>query len=58
METKYEHEETTGNHRVVFLINKDGTRLVRGFESPYHAEDFIRKLKRSKKCTFISYTHY
>lgn len=57
METKYENEKTTGSHLVVF-INKDGTRLVRAFDSPYFAEDFIRKLKRSKKCTFISYTHY
>lgn len=57
METKYEYEKTTGSHLVVFL-NEKGQRLVRAFDSPFFAEEFIRKLRHSKKCTLVSYTHY
>lgn len=55
MKTKYEDENTTGNIRVVFL-NSDGIRLVRGFESDYLAQKFIRKINRSKKTTLVSVT--
>lgn len=57
-ETKYEHEETIGSHRVVFLVKKTGVRLVRSFNSPYQAEIFIKKLRHSNACEMVSYTRY
>lgn len=54
METKYAEEinTTDGNIKVVFF-NEKGVKLVRAFDSEYLADNFIRKLKRSK-CTLVS----
>lgn len=44
-----------GHYKVTFIVNETGAKLVRGFESPYLARNFVNKLKRSKKCTLVSY---
>ena len=56
--TKYAEEMNTtdGKIKVVFL-NADGIRLVRGFDSEYLAEKFLKKLRYSK-CTLVSYIKY
>lgn len=53
--TKYIIDSVHGENDVVFLENKSGKRLVRQFDSPYIAEKFVNKVRRSRKLTLISY---
>lgn len=39
---------------VRFMINESGKVVEKTFNSPYLAENFIRKLKYSKKLTFLA----
>ena len=39
---------------VVTFLNEGGKRLSRGFDSPYLADKFTRKIMHSKTCTLIS----
>ena len=50
-----QQEQNLGMYRVVFRVNKTGAKLVRGFDSPYLAKQFVRKLKYSKTCTVVSF---
>ena len=51
----YADNENSGFYKVVYLVNKTGEKLTRGFFSPYAAKKFINKLRYSKNCTLISY---
>ena len=39
---------------VKFIVNASGAVVEKTFSSQYLAEAFMRKLKHSKKCTFVS----
>lgn len=52
--TKYEANAVPGPNQVVF-INEHGVRLVGESNSLYALRRFVNRLKRSKKCTLISY---
>lgn len=55
MKTYYENDRSApSGYRVVFS-NKQNTRLVRVFSSPFLARKFVNKLRHSKKCTLLSY---
>lgn len=49
-----EETPSIGEFDVVFL-NEAGIKLVRQFTSPFLANKFIRKVRKSKKCTLVSY---
>lgn len=54
--TQYVGESTyIGSNDVVFLDNKTGRKLVRRFESPYLAKQFMNSVSRSKRTTLVSY---
>ena len=56
MSAKYvEDVPYVGINDVVFIANDSGRKLVRQFNSPYQARAFVNKLKRSKRCTLVSY---
>lgn len=56
METKYIEEVSyIGDFDVVFIAKDSGRKLIRVFDSPFMARDFVNKLKRSKKCILVSY---
>jgi len=55
--TTYENETNPGFYRVCF-INEKGVRLVRGFDSPYQARKFVEKIRKSRRCTLVSYTGF
>lgn len=40
---------------VKFMVNATGTVVEKTIESYYEAQKFIQKLRRSKKCTLLSY---
>jgi len=46
--------DCAGRYKVTYLVNATNTRLTKGFESPYFAQQFVRKLKHSKRCTLLS----
>ena len=55
-DTKYfEDVDSLGCFDVVFISRESGRKLVRQFNSPVFAKQFVRKVKRSKKCDLISY---
>lgn len=41
--------------KVTYIINESKTRVTKTFESAYLCRQFVNKLKRSKKCTLVSY---
>lgn len=41
--------------KVVFIVNTTKKKVEKTFESPYLCRQFVNKLKRSKKCTLVSY---
>lgn len=45
----------TGHYKVTYLVNKTQEKLTRGFESEYHARQFVNKLRHSKRCTLVSF---
>lgn len=51
----FEDAGALGCFDVVFIAKNSGRKLVRSFDSPFLAKEFIRKLRRSKKCTLVSY---
>lgn len=51
----FDDSRALGYFDVVFIINKTGHKLVKEFNSPVFARDFIRKLRHSKRCTLVSY---
>ena len=55
--TTYANEENLGYYKVCF-INEKGIRLVRGFDSPYEARKFVNKIRKSNRCTLVSYTGF
>jgi len=55
--TTYENETNLGFYKVTF-INEQGIRLVRGFDSPYEARKFVQKIRKSSRCTLVSYTGF
>ena len=55
--TYAENDDGFGFYKVTFA-NEFGVRLTRSFASPYLAKQFVNKLRRSKKCTLISYPAY
>ena len=55
--TTYENETNLGFYKVCF-INEKGIRLVRGFDSPYEARKFVQKIRKSRRCTLVSYTGF
>ena len=55
--TTYETEENLGYYKVTFL-NEKGIRLVRGFDSPYEARKFVNKIRKSTRCTLVSYSGF
>lgn len=42
----------------VVFINDRGNRVEMHFDSPYLCQKFVNKLKRSKKCTLVSYPQF
>ena len=48
------HPPNGGFYKVTYLVNETRTKLTRSFDSPYEASCFVRKLRRSGKCTLIS----
>ena len=55
-ETKYiEEVPYIRENDVVFISRDSGRKLVRNFDSPYLAGQFVNKLKRSKRCILVSY---
>lgn len=55
--TTYETEENLGYYKVTFL-NENGVRLVRGFDSVYLARQFVNKIRKSSRCTLVSYSGF
>lgn len=55
--TTYETEENLGYYKVTFL-NERGVRLVRGFDSVYLARQFVNKIRKSSRCTLVSYSGF
>ena len=56
LNTVYAGDECAGYYKVTFIVKDgDGTKLTRGFDSPYLAKKFINKLKHSKRCLLVSY---
>ena len=56
MSTKYiEEVPYIGDFDVVFMPKDSDRKLVRSFDSPYQARQFINKLRRSKRCILVSY---
>lgn len=43
--------------KVTFIVNKTGRTVEKSFPSPYIAEKFIRKIKYSKKITYVGYSN-
>ena len=39
----------------VVFINDRGTRVEKVFDSEFQCRKFVNKLKRSKRCTLVSY---
>lgn len=55
-DTRYfEDAGALGCFDVVFIARDSGRKLVKSFESPYLARKFVEKVRRSKKCTLVSY---
>lgn len=48
----------TGYYKVTYIVNESGVKVVKGFDSPYLAKKLVNKLKRSKKCTLVSYPYF
>lgn len=48
----------TGYYKVTFIVNESGAKVTKSFESPYVAKKFVNKLKRSKRCTLVSYPYF
>ena len=44
-----------GFYKVTFRENGTGRLLRRSFDSEYFCRQFVEKLKRSRKCTLLSY---
>lgn len=44
-------------YKVVFF-NETGTKLVKGFTSPYSVKKFVYKLKYSRGCDLVSYPSF
>ena len=55
--TTYENEINLGFYKVCF-INEKGIRLIRGFDSPYEARKFVQKIRKSNRCTLVSYSGF
>ena len=47
-----------GFYKVTFREKKTGAILHRSFDSPYLCRRFVEKLKRSKRCTLMSYPNF
>lgn len=45
-------------YNVRFIIKATGVKLVKSFESPYNARQFVNKLKHSKRCVLLSYPNF
>lgn len=39
----------------VVFINERGSRVTKTFDSEFLCRKFVNKLKRSKRCTLVSY---
>lgn len=44
-----------GYYKVSFTVNASGERVIKDFDSEYMARNFVNKIRRSKRCTLISY---
>ena len=53
--TIYDGQPEPYHYNVTFITNTVGVRLVKSFESERMARQFVNKLKRSKRCTLVSY---
>jgi len=53
--TVYDGQPEPYHYNVGFIIKGTGVKLVKSFESPYMARNFVNKLKRSKKCVLAFY---
>lgn len=42
---------------VTFIVNESGKKCQKKFPSPYIAEKFIKKIKFSKKITYVGYSN-
>lgn len=48
-------DDGLGFYKVTFRENKTNKLLRRSFDSEYFCRRFVEKMKRSKKCTLLSY---
>ena len=48
------NDEGVGGNKVVYVVNKNGAMLVKNFDSPFAAQKFVNRLKRSRVCTLVS----
>ena len=55
-EVCYSDQDTgRGRFKVTFFVKASRATLTKSFDSPFFAERFVRKLKRSKTCVLLSY---
>lgn len=55
---RYADEISPFYYDVVYIVNATGAKLKHSFDSLYLAWKFTNKIKRSKKCTLVSYPNF
>lgn len=56
--TRYtETDDGLGFYKVTF-INADGVSLTRSFDERVFCEEFVRKLKHSKRCRLVCFPNF
>ena len=54
----YENVDSIGSLDVVFIVKKTGRALVKSFDSPYLAKQFVERCRKGKKCLVVSYPNW